>query len=224
MAGNKAGQYGGGIYGGDYEYQTTVTRSTFSGNTAGNSDTAGYGGAIYAQDDVLSVQNSTFNGNRAQSVTGTPGQGGAIWFSGSRMGLTYSTVAGNYARRGAGVYAYAEGGSLLGDILSQNRTSRHGSEQDCAVGSAYSKLSSVGGNVLGQASCVTGLQPTDKVSKKPRLGKLKDNGGPTKTMAISAKSPAVGRASYLVPATDQRGHGRPGKHADAGAFELPKKH
>ncbi len=38
------------------------------------------------------------------------------------------------------------------------------------------------------------------------------------------KSPVVGRAMFQVPSTDQRGHGRPSKHADAGAFELPKKH
>ena len=60
------------------------------------------------------------------------------------------------------------------------------------------------------------------MSRKLHLGTLKNNGGPTKTMAISKKSPAVGRASYLIPGSDQRGHKRPGKHADAGAFELPK--
>jgi hypothetical protein len=44
-------------------------------------------------------------------------------------------------------------------------------------------------------------------------------------MAISAKSPAVGRATYLVPSADQRGRRRPAHHADAGAYEvsLPKK-
>jgi hypothetical protein len=43
-------------------------------------------------------------------------------------------------------------------------------------------------------------------------------------MALSAKSPAVGRATFQVPSTDQRGHKRPSRHADAGAYELPKKH
>ena len=91
--------------------------------------------------------------------------------------------------------------------------------KDCTATDPSYKLKSLGGNVLGQKSCVSGLQGSDKVSRNARLGTLQDNGGPTKTMAISAKSPAVGRASYLIPGSDQRGHQRPGKHADAGAYE-----
>jgi hypothetical protein len=60
------------------------------------------------------------------------------------------------------------------------------------------------------------------VTKHAGLKKLAHNGGPTETMALSGKSPAIGRATFQVPSTDQRGHSRPSKHADAGAFEMPK--
>ena len=128
-------------------------------------------------------------------------------------------MSGNYAQEGAGLYADIYG-SVLGSILSRNRTSKSGSEQDCTASDPTYKLKSLGGNVLGQKACVSATQASDKVSRKLHLGTLKNNGGPTKTMAISKKSPAVGRASYLIPGSDQRGHKRPGKHADAGAYEL----
>jgi hypothetical protein len=51
---------------------------------------------------------------------------------------------------------------------------------------------------------------------------LKDNGGPTKTIALVADSPAIDAAdSASCPATDQRGVSRPqGNGCDIGAFEL----
>jgi len=49
-----------------------------------------------------------------------------------------------------------------------------------------------------------------------------DNGGPTKTMALSASSPALDAGDDATcEATDQRGVSRPqGSHCDIGAFEL----
>jgi hypothetical protein len=222
MAGNKAAYRGGAFYGDSDNHQTSFRSSTLSGNTAGTSSRVGEGGGIFTFGAVLTVENSTLTGNRALSVPGDPGEGGAIWQAGQRLGLRYSTVSGNAAKTGGGIYSAARGGSILSSIVSRNRTSASGSESDCAVMTRLSKPGSLGGNVLGQGSCVTGLQTGDTVSKKPHLGKLKNNGGPTRTMAISAASPAVGRAIYLVPTVDQRGQGRPAKHADAGAYERPQ--
>jgi hypothetical protein len=220
MSGNKASLDGGAFYGED-TYEATFLNSTISGNTAGNSHYAGVGGGIL-EDGTLTLENSTMTGNRALSHGSTHGQGGAIWAEGPRVDLRYSTVSGNFAARGAGIYADGDGGSVLSSILSGNRTKPHGSERDCDAAGAVDSLNSLGGNVFGEASCVTGVLKSDKVSKNPHLGKLKDNGGPTKTMAISAKSPAVGRATFQIPGSDQRGHKRPGNHADAGAYELGK--
>jgi fibronectin-binding autotransporter adhesin len=222
MSGNTAASQGGGFYGDGSTYQAVFKATTVSGNTAGTASHEGAGGGIYAFGAVLVVENSTLTGNKASSVSGSPGQGGALWYSGGRLGLRYSTVSGNYAHEGAGLYADIYG-SVLGSILSKNKTSKSGSEEDCAASDPTYTLKSLGGNVLGQKGCVSATQASDKVSRKLHLGTLKDNGGPTKTIAISKKSPAVGRASYLVPGRDQRGHQRPNKHADAGAYELPTK-
>lgn len=222
MSGNNAASYGGGLYT-EYGYGTSVTQSTISGNTAGTKGSAGFGGGIFAYDGSLVLENSTVANNTAKSISGTPGQGGGIATSDAdSVGIRYSTVSGNVAKQGGGIYGYQYGGSFLSSIISGNHASKGGAEQDCAYSGAYAKLHSLGGNVLGQKGCVTATQTGDKISKHAKLGKLKDNGGPTKTMAISAKSPAVGRAEFQVPSSDQRGHGRPSKHADAGAFELGK--
>jgi hypothetical protein len=63
----------------------------------------------------------------------------------------------------------------------------------------------------------------------PMLGVLKNNGGPTKTHALLAGSPAIDAGDNAgVPATDQRGSGFPRKKdgngdglivVDIGAFE-----
>jgi hypothetical protein len=221
MADNRAAYQGGAVYGDSANYHLVLEASTVSGNTAGTPDHAGQGGGIFTNASVLRIENSTLTANKASSASGGSSQGGAIWASGSRVALHYSTVTGNYAHQGAGVYSDIFG-SVVGSILSGNKTSKHGSEKDCTASDPKYTMASMGGNVLGQKGCVATLRSSDKVSRKLHLGTLKDNGGPTKTMAISKKSPAVGRASFLVPGSDQRGHHRPGKHADAGAYELPK--
>jgi hypothetical protein len=218
ISGNRAADYGGGLYSDTNAYQVRITASTISGNTAGSDVETGYGGGIFSEDSVMTVENSTIASNHAD---GSPGYGGGIFYDGSRMALRYSTVSGNDAKQGAGIYGETYG-SVLGSIVSGNKASKHGSEKDCAVDETAFRLTSYGGNVVGEKTCVVDLQKSDKVSKHPHLAKLKHNGGPTETMAISAKSPAVGRATFQIPSADQRGHGRPSNHADAGAYELPK--
>jgi hypothetical protein len=51
----------------------------------------------------------------------------------------------------------------------------------------------------------------------PKLGPLADNGGPTKTMALLAGSPAIGGGAGC-PSTDQRGEPRKGA-CDIGAYQ-----
>ena len=73
--------------------------------------------------------------------------------------------------------------------------------------------------------------PGDMNSTDPKLGNLKDNGGPTQTMLLSLGSPAIDAGNPNgctddkgnLLKTDQRGKPRPGKHdsggCDIGAFE-----
>lgn len=141
MSGNEAAYEGGAYYGDNDAYEATFRSSTISDNTAGTSSLAGDGGGIYADDTVLVVQNSTLTGNKATSVSGDAGQGGAIYVGGSRLGLRYSTVSGNVAKQGAGVFSNTYG-NVLGSILSRNKTSSSGSEQDCTTSDPTYKLKS----------------------------------------------------------------------------------
>jgi VCBS repeat-containing protein len=67
--------------------------------------------------------------------------------------------------------------------------------------------------------------------KDPKLGDLADNGGPTRTYALLAGSPAIDQGEAFGTTTDQRGKTRPfdlanvdnapgGDGSDTGAFEL----
>ncbi len=61
--------------------------------------------------------------------------------------------------------------------------------------------------------------PSDRVNVDPLLGALRNNGGPTDTLALLAGSPAID-AGVGCAATDQRGLPRPlGVACDSGAFE-----
>ena len=55
----------------------------------------------------------------------------------------------------------------------------------------------------------------------PKLGKLKNNGGPTKTMALLKGSPAIA-AAFAIPdlTTDQRGVARDPEAPSIGAYEF----
>lgn len=223
---NHSATYGGGIYSDSVNQTLSVERSTISGNAVGNSLTPGQGGGIYVTSASTSVENSTITGNRAVSDSGgDPGQGGGLYTNGYATDLRYTTLTQNTASQGGAIFTNGAGATLLGSIVSANHTPA-GAEQDCWTSGPAARSQSLGGNVLGQAGCVVATTAPDAITKKPGLGALKDHGGTTRTMALTATSPAVGLATYLCPDTDQRGRTRPATHCDAGAFELPtgKKH
>ena len=85
-------------------------------------------------------------------------------------------------------------------------------------------LTSLGFNLIGNSSGVTGFVASDLQNVNPLLGSLQSNGGPTETMALLPGSPAiVAGSTNLVPAsvtTDQRGSVRTRNDTvDIGAFE-----
>ena len=222
MTGNRTATYGGAIDTSSDGFAVSVERSTLADNTAGNDVTSGYGGGIYTFDGVLTVENSTITDNHAlQGTDSFHSLGGGIYIEGYTLGLRYSTITGNRATRGGGVWSESNTGSIVGTILTGNRRPG-GARQECLSDAGRPVLHSLGGNVLGQKACVTGTRSGDKVGKKPRLHTLEDNGGPTMTMALSAKSPAVGIATYLPDHRPARPRPPVATTADAGAFELPK--
>ena len=210
---------GGGVFSSDF---LEVVDSTISGNSA-----ALTGGGGISSMGTLGVFNSTITGNSVAGVGGN--RAGGLW---AREGglVVNSTIAGNtYASPGTGGAANLAGNdptlgatTLLGTLIADPL----GGSRNCPVNM---HLVSNGYNLESANTC--GLsQPTDQVNKDPELVPLADNGGPTKTMALFADSPAVDKGkAYPTVSRDQRGSQRPfdfpipnaagGDGSDVGAFE-----
>jgi hypothetical protein len=205
---------GGGIK--NYSGPVTVTHSTVSGNSA-----RGSGGGIANQNGPLTVTNSTLSGNSAQSY------GGGIYSWLFSLTITHSTLAGNSAAQGGGILGYGIvrlKNSLLANAPSGGNCSVYSSEHGWPT--------SHGHNLSSDGTCAYWFtQSGDLNNTNPQLDPdgLKDNGGPTKTVALLVGSPTIdaipvgdctdGDGNSV--ATDQRGVTRPqGSACDIGAFEL----
>jgi hypothetical protein len=77
---------------------------------------------------------------------------------------------------------------------------------------------SLGHNLIGNPDGCTGFGATDLSGGKLGLGKLADNGGPTKTIALMKGSRAIGHGDPDAVRVDQRGVKRD-KKPDIGAYE-----
>ena len=180
------------------------------------------GGAVVNAAGVVSVFNSTLSGNSATN-------GGAIYNdAGGAVSLTASTLSGNSGGSAAGgIFNFSTGTvSLRGTLLDTGATGAN-----CA-----GTIESFGSNVADDATCFAAAG-TDQVVGNVRIGPLADNGGPTRTHALAANSPAVdavqgactsdGSDGGRPLATDQRGAMRPSlgrgngpARCDVGAYEL----
>jgi hypothetical protein len=225
VAGAGAGGFGGAMD--TSTFNLTISGSTFSGNVVGGDGGDGSGGAISAggidpEYTSLSITDSTLVGNRAGGGGGK-GWGGALEIADSYTAILSSlTIDGNsVGAGGAGAGIYSENAdapdrtavTAKATIISSNTGSAN-----CDLPLASSSYSLEG--PTGETSC--GL---DLASADPELGPLVDNGGPTKTQALSAGTPAVDAvpASRCPTKVDQRGEPRPdnGKGVcDVGAYEL----
>lgn len=215
---NNSAKVGGAICNGG---GLTIIRSTFNGNTALE---ARGGGAIFNY-GTLHVANSTFSGNTAAG-----GVGGAI-HDGELVGLTggaqidSSTISGNTAALGA-----SPGGgidNMVGlPIYMQNSIVADNLPQNCSG----APLETEGFNLSSDESCdLDGAGDVNEV--EPNLAPLRNNGGPTWTMALLPGSPAIdagnrgGCRDWLgrLLTTDQRGMPRPDQReprgCDIGAYE-----
>ena len=209
---DNTGIEGGGI---SNTGELTVTNSTISGNS---SSAALGGGGIYtdfrSDTSTTIVRNSTITGN---SATGTGAVGGVI--SEAELTVENSTIAGNTTVSGAANLRERSGTATVTSTIIADPIGG----PNCA-GLA---ITSLGFNLESANDCGF-AQPTDQPSTDPLLGSLRDNGGPTETLALPANSPAIDGGIADV-ATDQRGLPRPvnlsapnaagGDGADIGAFE-----
>ncbi|CAN5393008.1 hypothetical protein BH10ACT11_BH10ACT11_04660 [soil metagenome] len=226
ISGNKASSLGGGLYltNGQTFTALKVDGTTISGNRASSN-----GGGIFVSSNALSMTDSTVANNRAA------GGGGGISVSASMRArahrgggeasarLNAVTVVGNKSGSASPVLQLLGGGlqnlgapsafvvanSLI--ALNFSGTARN----DCA-----GQFASAGHNLRGVEPACNGFDgPGDLVKPNPKIGSLKSNGGPTKTIALQSGSPAIGKASkQSAPKRDQRGHKRDSK-PDIGAFE-----
>ncbi len=191
-----------------------IVTSTISGNSA-----AVYGGGIYNNNAGALALNSTVSGNRA--VFG----GGAWSTQDAILSLVSSTVATNAADAGGGLGTLGGGElHLLNSLVARNTAANIEPDVSKAASTAlFARFTLVGdGTGSGIADAVdgnkvgTGTAPID-----PKIGKLGNNGGPTRTHALLTGSPAINAGSDTeCQATDQRGVTRPrGAHCDMGSYE-----
>jgi hypothetical protein len=179
------------------------------------------------------LNTSTLSGNSA-------GQGGGIYNDGyassnAAVTINASTLSGNSASQGGGIYNEGQQTSnaasaqvLIGDtILNGGSGGTLANVSGAVVSAGYNLSSDSAGGFLTKA--------TDILNAAPLLGPLQNNGGPTWTCALLARSPAINQGkANAVPglglAADQRGLPRPvdlagidkapgGDGSDIGAFE-----
>jgi predicted outer membrane repeat protein len=208
---NSAGS-GGGISNNSPYGQMTTSNSTFLGNRA-----EWEGSGISNLHGALTVSNSTFSGNGPYSSARGSRGGGIANLHGGTVTLTNSTFSGNSGEYGGGIY---NGDSPYNTVTLLNTIVAN----SLAGGNCYGTITDGGGNLsFPDATC-------PGINADPLLGPLRDNGGPTWTMALAPSSAAIDAADDATCAADpvnnrdQRGVVRPqGVHCDIGAFERPIK-
>jgi CSLREA domain-containing protein len=195
--GNSADRWGGGMsIIPNRPTESHVVGTTFTNNLAGFEDGGGIemcGCAGNAEGSTLTVENSTFVGNIGRD-------GGAVW-NDLEVNFLNSTLVDN-ASTSASAAVSNDGGNVFFENTILD--SSPGTDCDTTVGVASS-----GHNLESGTSC--GLTGTgDRQNSDPVLGELADNGGPTLTIALLARSPAIDAGGNgNCPDTDQRGELRP---------------
>jgi hypothetical protein len=200
VSGNTGAYQGGGVYIESSSALTTTAtfvNSTISGNTV--SILGGWGGGIYAEGAIfVLLENSTITDNLSGFDSG-----GGIWLE-----IDYY------------VTMLAPSLALVSTIVAKSRNDVPEIGFCCDVPFVVSASQSLVGPV-GSGVTVTGSG--NLLGVDPRLGPLTFNGGPMRTHALLAGSPAIDAGSNpLGLTTDQRGTGFDrvvGAAADMGAYE-----
>jgi len=208
----------------------TVTNSTFTGNSAFD----GHGGAIWGAPgaQTLTVTNCTFTGNRAL-------WGGAITNAGGEtLTVTNSTFTGNSAgyegRVGGGIILIGTSAVFRNTIVANNTGG------NCSIDPGL-VIEDDGHNLDDGTSCGFSAANGSLSNTDPQLDPagLRDNGGPTQTVALctgpddpagcQGASPAINAGDQAICAAapvnhlDQRGFWRPGgcaSNCSIGAYEV----
>jgi len=227
ISGNTSQSVGAGLYS-----QSTVNMSgtTVSGNNSAGANTGTGGVLIFlsAPASTALITNSTIANNTAGSGFGSAG-GIDIEANGGTprtATLRNVTISGNSNPTVGGLSSF--GNQMVLTLIDTLVAGNTGSTNPDCSNQASATITSGGNNLVGNnTGCtIANLQPSDRVGTSgtpinPLLGPLAGNGGPTRTMALLAGSPAINAGNNSTcPATDQRGFARPaGVSCDIGAFE-----
>ena len=186
LTGNTTPAQGGGLYNAAGA-SLTVTGSTLAGNTA-----TGDGGGL-SNDGTATLTNTTVSGNTSN------GSGGGIVNRGT-ITLNAVTVTANQTKstsgNGGGVKAAAGTFNIKGTLIAGNSSVAATPYPDCAVTSTTT-LNSNGYNLIqNPAGCTFSGNTTGNIVNPTNVfldSQLKNNGGPTPTIALLAGSPAIDR-------------------------------
>ena len=233
VAGNSAGNDGGGIYATDTKgKKVTITESTITKNkttrkgggmyaegvsvsidkcTIDNNDANDGGGVYLYEVSGMTIATSTFSGNTATDT------GGGVRLSSSDGQMSDSTIFNNMISQGNGQAIYLGDSSKLSvanSIVAHGKTALLSIQapqtplavNDCDWDSS-SGLGSDGYNLESGTSCKFTLA-SDQQKADPLLGPLQNNGGPTYTHFPRTKSPIIDQGK-AVASLDQRGESRP---------------
>lgn len=244
IAGNTAegGAGGVGVGGGIYSQNTvTVVSSSLNGNNAigGDSNTGngglGEGGGLFTT-GVATLTNSTIADNTARAGWSQTADGGDAFGGGALFGsdgnvVTNCTVAFNSVLAGIGApgfnnatcngggasfHANAAAATVVNSIFAENTADLNPEDLSGLPTVRYCLLSSTTDNGVINGS------DGNIVTGNADLGELRNNGGPTPTLALLAGSPAIdnGTNDGVTYSTDQRGYDRFAHGVtDIGAFE-----
>lgn len=210
ISGNRAGEFGGGVYGNG---TTNVNGSTFVNNSA-----LGSGGAMYSDAGTVTITNSTISGNQANGFNG----GVRLWANGTIINSTIVLNTADADNNGSG-----DGGGVGGNVVLQNtilalNTDRGGQAPNCSnttTSNNYNLFEDLTG-------CTLTPLANDILNTNPNLIILQDNGGGTNTHGPLTGSVVI---DYIPNGTngcgttitsDQRGIARPQNgNCEIGSYE-----
>jgi len=226
------------VTGGGIQNEGTLTLTNC---TVANSAASLFGGGI-GNDGTLAATNCTVASNSAPTGGGMANDGTAY--------LANCTIANNSALNGGGIANLNPGTlSIANCTIATNTATATGGGIDIATGASVvfgntiiaentaptsapdvsGAVTSLGYNLIGNTSGGTGFVATDLQNINPLLGPLKNNGGPTATMALLPGSLAIDAGNNALAigttgnplTTDQRGFSRIANgNVDIGAFEV----
>ena len=215
ISNNGAVEEGGGI---DNEGGTVIiNNSTLDHNEAGL-----WGGGISNFRGKVFITNSTLSANKGYSHGG-----GGIGNSGT-LTLTNSTLSKNSSEEdGVGGIDNTGKLTLKNSIIANSKGGDCDNRYGDTMAAFFSLIEDSGEDACSLINGVRG----NIIGVDPRLGKLKKNGGPTKTHALLKRSRAINRGKNKLAVdvdgkrlkTDQRGKGHRRifrKRVDIGAYEF----